>query len=144
MGERDARVAVDAFRGRAQRLVALSSGDVYHAFGRFSGLEPGPVEPGLLTEESPLRVVLYPYRGQAKAPEDLLYSYEKILVERAVLGDLMLPAAVLRLPKVYGPGSNADLATVHQFRKHLQRWRGAHADCGRTAGASAAVQRRSG
>ena len=41
MGERDARAAVDTFRGRAARMVALSSGDVYRAYGRFTGLEPG-------------------------------------------------------------------------------------------------------
>ena len=28
----------------------MSSGDVYAAYGRFAGLEPGPVEDGLLTE----------------------------------------------------------------------------------------------
>ena len=40
MGEADARAAVQAFRGRAQRIVALSSGDVYRAYGRLTGIEP--------------------------------------------------------------------------------------------------------
>src|SRR5437016_8283308 len=52
MGERDAQAAMEAFEGRAHRLVVLSSGDVYRAYGRFIGLEPGPVEKGLLTESS--------------------------------------------------------------------------------------------
>lgn len=125
MGEEDTRAAVEAFRGRAGRLVCLSSGDVYRAYGRFTGLEPGPVEDELLTENSPLRSVLYPYRAQAQSSSDLGYYYEKILVERTALGASDLPATVLRLPKVYGPGNNADLATVHQFRDHPQ-WRWTH------------------
>ena len=125
MGERDARAAMDACRSRARRLVALSSGDVYLAYGRFTGLEPGPVEQGPLHESSPLRSVLYPYRKQAQSAEDWLYSYEKILVERVVLGDPSLDGVVVRLPKVYGPGENADLATVHQFR-HQPQWRWTH------------------
>jgi nucleoside-diphosphate-sugar epimerase len=125
MGEADARAAVQAFRGRAERLVALSSGDVYLAYGRFSGLEPGPVENGPQTEDSPLRSVLYPYRKQGQSAEALEQHYEKILVEREVLRDPELSGTVLRLPKVYGPGSNADLATVYAFRHH-PNWRWTH------------------
>ena len=125
MGEADARAAVQAFRGRTGRLVALSSGDVYRAYGIFTGIEPGPPEPGLLSEESRLRSVLYPYRKQAKSPIDWTYSYEKILAEREVLSEASLPATILRLPKVYGPGGDADLATVYSFRNHPQ-WRWTH------------------
>ena len=125
MGERDAQAAMEAFEGRAHRLVVLSSGDVYRAYGRFIGLEPGPVEKGLLTESSPLRTVLYPYRDRARSADDWMYSYDKILVERVVLENPSLPAVVLRLPKVYGPGENADLATVYQFR-HQPQWRWTH------------------
>ncbi|MGA7380188.1 MAG: hypothetical protein WBX03_05000 [Terriglobales bacterium] len=124
MGEADARAAVEAFRGRAGRLVVPSSGDVYRAYGRFTGLEPGPLEPVPLHEESALRSVLYPYRKQA-SPADLAYSYEKILMEREVMSDPTLPGTVLRLPKVYGPGGNADLATVYSMRNHPQ-WRWTH------------------
>ena len=125
MGEADASAAVHAFRGRIGRMVVLSSGDVYRAYGRFTGIEPGPVEAGLLHEESPLRSVLYPYRKQAASPGDWTYHYEKILVEREALGTSDLPATVLRLPKVYGPGGNADLATVYSMRNHPQ-WRWTH------------------
>ncbi len=59
MSEADARAAFEAFRGRAKRVVAISSGDVYRAYGRFVGLEPGPIERGLLSEESPLRKTLF-------------------------------------------------------------------------------------
>jgi nucleoside-diphosphate-sugar epimerase len=125
MGEHDAAAAVHAFRGKAGRLVVLSSGDVYRAYGRFAGLEVGPAEEGLLKESSPLRSVLYPYRTQARSPDDWVYSYDKILVERAVLSEPRLPAVVLRLPKVYGPGQNDDLATVYGFR-HRPQWRWTH------------------
>jgi nucleoside-diphosphate-sugar epimerase len=125
MGEADSRAAMKAFRGRAGRVVALSSGDVYRAYGRLTGTEPGSIEEGLLHEDSPLRSVLYPYRRQAKSAADWIYDYEKILVEREILSERDLPGVVLRLPKVYGPGNNADLATVYAFRDRPQ-WRWTH------------------
>lgn len=125
MGEDDSRAALEAFRGRVERIVWLSSGDVYRAYGRFTGIEPGPVDNGLLTEDSPLRSVLYPYRSQAKTSEELSYYYEKILVERIAMSDSQVPGTILRLPKVYGPNGNADLATIYGFRNHPQ-WRWTH------------------
>jgi nucleoside-diphosphate-sugar epimerase len=124
-GERDTTTAVDAFRDKARRLVALSSGDVYRAYGRFTGLEAGPIERGLLVESSPLRSVMYPYRKQALSSSDWVYSYEKILVERVVGQAPHLETVILRLPKVYGPGENADLATMYGFR-HQPQWRWTH------------------
>ena len=64
VGEQDAQVVVDTFRGVTQRLVVISSGDVYRAYGRLLRTEPGPPDPVPLTEESPLREKLYPYRGE--------------------------------------------------------------------------------
>jgi len=120
MGEADARAAVEFFAGRTERMVWISSGDVYLAYGRFTGVEPGPVVPGLLNENSPLRTILHPYRDPNKPPGDFVNIYEKILIERIALSRPALPAMVLRLPKVYGPGENADLATVYAFRNHPQ------------------------
>jgi nucleoside-diphosphate-sugar epimerase len=125
MGEADAGAALQAFRGRAGRLVAIGSGDVYRAYGVLTGIEPGPVASGLLNEDAPLRTVLYPYRARAKSPEDFEYSYEKILAERVLMSQTDLPATILRLPKVYGPGGNADLATVYGFAHH-PNWRWTH------------------
>ena len=51
--EEDARGLVGAFRGIARRIVVLSSGDVYRAYGRAIGTEPGPVEPTPLAEGAP-------------------------------------------------------------------------------------------
>lgn len=104
VGQDDARAAVARFAGVARRMVALSSGDVYRAYGRLLGTEPGPAEPVPLDENAPLREALYPYRHIADDPADWTFHYEKILAERAVLSHPSLPGTVLRLPAVYGPG----------------------------------------
>lgn len=125
MGERDGAAAREAFAKVARRLVMLSSGDVYRAYGYFSKIEPGPVERMPLTEGSNLRSVMHPYRTPATASDSLEYLYDKILAEREISADPYLPATILRLPKVYGPGDNADLATVYGFRNH-PNWRWTH------------------
>jgi nucleoside-diphosphate-sugar epimerase len=102
--ESDIRAVQAAVRGVAGRLVAVSSCDVYRAYGVLIGLEQGPVEPTPVTEDSPLRTALYPYRASAAGEEDLRYWYDKIPAERACLDDSELPGTVLRLPMVHGPG----------------------------------------
>ena len=77
MGDDDARAAMEVFRGRTRRIVVLSSGDVYRAYGRFTRLEPGPPDPVPLNETSPLRTALYPHRTDAKSPNDWVYRYER-------------------------------------------------------------------
>ena len=121
MGERDAEAVVRAFTGVAQRLVVPSSGDVYTAYGVLIGseTESGPSE--LLREDSPLRKNLYPYRKMGKSPGDWIYHYDKILVERVVMSDPELPATILRLPAVYGPGDNRHGISAHLKRMDDQR-----------------------
>jgi nucleoside-diphosphate-sugar epimerase len=116
VGGDDARAAVSRFTGAAGRIVAISSGDVYRAYGRLLGSEPGPPEPVPLDEDAPLRQTLYPYRGTAAGPSDWTFHYEKILVERAVLASAALPGTVLRLPAVYGPGDS-----YHRLRPYIKR-----------------------
>jgi nucleoside-diphosphate-sugar epimerase len=107
IGERDAEAVVEAFRDRAGRLVAASSGDVYAVHGQILGLEASLAVPAAaLTEDAPLRSVPYPYGRRAPGPWGELVDYDKILVERIVLGEPALPATVLRLPAVYGPGDS--------------------------------------
>ena len=125
MGAADAEAAVRAFAGHTGRLVLLSSGDVYRAYGRFTKFEPGAPEEGLLSEDAPLRTKLFLYRAQAASEEALEYWYEKILAERSVCSDPALPATILRLPKVYGPGSDEDLSTIYRYRHHPD-WRWTH------------------
>lgn len=102
--ELDGKTLVDLFRGMARRVVNISSGDVYRAYDRFRRVDPGPPDPTPLTEDSPLRERLFPYRDKAQGPSDFAFNYEKILMERAVMSAPDLPATVLRLPMVYGPG----------------------------------------
>ena len=102
--EEDARQLVEAFRSGAQRLIVISSADVYRNYELLRRVDEDEPDPRLLTEDAPLRKHLYPYRSTAKDSTDHLYDYDKILVEAAVMGDNDLPSSVLRLPAVYGPG----------------------------------------
>ena len=134
MGEADARAAVNCFAGRTGRLVLISSGDVYRAYGRLTGHEPGAPDPVPLTEEAPLRGALYPYRAQAAALGAYAHDYEKILAETVVRA-AVLPSTILRLPKVYGAEDNAGLATVYGFASQ-PHWRWTH---GHVANVAAAI-----
>src|SRR5260221_10040246 len=106
--EQDALEIMSVFAGVARRVVAISSQDVYRAFGRVNGKESGPVDTVPITEDSPLRENLYPHRGETPREQDdpqrWRDDYDKILVERAVMSDPNLPGTVLRLPMVYGQG----------------------------------------
>jgi nucleoside-diphosphate-sugar epimerase len=107
MIEEDAREVVELFTGIARRVITLSSQDVYRAFGRARSKESGPADPSVINEDSPLRENLYPYRGTPAVStheERWLDNYDKILVERVVMGNPELPGTILRLPAVYGPG----------------------------------------
>lgn len=111
-----AQAVMTAFTGLAGRIVTVSSQDVYRAYGRLNGTEPGPPDPVPLTEDSPLRERLHPYRSETpRTPDDprrIFDDYEKILVERATMSVPELPGTVLRLPMVYGPGD-------YQHRLHV-------------------------
>jgi nucleoside-diphosphate-sugar epimerase len=104
-----ANALMDVMRGITGRVVALSSIDVYRACGILHGLEDGPLEPVPLTEDSALRTKLSTYPPAQIAMVQKIYpwvddDYDKIPVERAVMGDGELPGTVMRLPAVYGPG----------------------------------------
>ena len=121
--EADGQRLTSVFRGLAQRVVAVSSADVYRAYDRLRGADPGPPDPTPLTEDSPLRDRLYPYREMAKGPDELYYHYEKILMERALRAEPELPGTVIRLPMVYGSGDYQ-----HRLAEYLRRM-----DAGRPA-----------
>jgi nucleoside-diphosphate-sugar epimerase len=120
LGEQDARETVNTFKGMARRLVMISSQDVYQAFGRVNRQESGPPEALPITEDSPLREHLYPYRSEpardSDDPRAWMDSYDKILAERIVMSEPELPATVLRLPMVYGPRDKQ-----HRLFSYLKR-----------------------
>ena len=106
MTEAQARAVADAVRGIAKRLVVVSSMDVYRAYGRLHGTEPGPPLKPPFDEDSPLREKLYVYRDHtpsviAERPP-WMDDYDKILVERVALGDRDLVGSVVRFPMVHG------------------------------------------
>ncbi len=114
--EQDAVTLMQTFRGMVQRVVAISSQDVYRSYGilwRREDTEPN-VTP--ITEDASLRTVWYPYRHLAKSEDDPDYNYDKIPIERLVMSDADLPATVLRLPAVYGSGDKR-----HRVFEYLKR-----------------------
>jgi nucleoside-diphosphate-sugar epimerase len=118
--ERDAQELTATFRELARRVVVISSQDVYRAYGRLRRTEPGPPDPVPLDEAAPLRERPYPYRGETpRAPDDPQRwqdEYDKIPVERVVMSEPALPATVLRLSAVYGPGDEQ-----HRVGDYLRR-----------------------
>ena len=119
--EDQARETVDTFRGIAGRIVAASSADVYRAWGVFYGTEPGGLQELPLTEGSELRAGAVPYSPEMLKKLQEIFpwandQYDKVKVEKTVLGASDLPGTVLRLPMVFGPGD-----PVHRFHHLLKR-----------------------
>lgn len=113
--ERQARELVEAFHGITNRLVALSSADVYRNYDGLRGNTATPPDHMPLAEDAPLRDTRYPYRGSGSSFE-YANDYEKILVEQTLLAAVDLSVTVLRLPAVYGPSDSQ-----HRLRDYLQR-----------------------
>lgn len=99
--EQDALTLMNTFKGITQRVVVISSMDVYRAYSVILGRE-FDIVPVPLTEDSPLRQKLYPFRDMPNRPINAPVDYDKILVERVVMADPDLAATIVRLPMVYG------------------------------------------
>ena len=112
--ERDASGLIQTFEGVAERLVVISSMDVYRAYGCLLRHETAFPETTPLNEDSPLRTSCFPYRTQANSPDDMAFDYDKIPVEQVVMNATRLTGTVLRLAAVYGPGD-------HRVFDHLKR-----------------------
>lgn len=113
--EAHAQTTVETFKGITERVVVISSQDVYRARDIFWGRETGIIDPVPLTEDAPLRSQLYPYRD-ARIKSKLPPDYDKVLVERVVTSNPNLPWTVLRLPMVYGVGDYQ-----HRLYPYLKR-----------------------
>ncbi len=122
VAEADATVAALRAHGGPERVVLVSSADVYEAFSRLNGLAGGAPETEPITERSPLRL------GLGAAGED----YDKLGVERVFMAALP-DVASLRLPVVYGwpdtgriapyAGPMLDGAEAIALHPALARWR---------------------
>jgi nucleoside-diphosphate-sugar epimerase len=116
-----AKALMETFRGAARRVVAASSMDVYRACGVVHGSEEGRIDPVPLNEDSPLRTKPQTYPPENSQMLKKIFhwftgDYDKIPVERAILGDPELPGTVLRLPMIYGPGDH-----LHRFHPVVRR-----------------------
>src|ERR1700676_1896722 len=119
--ERQAQALMDCMRGITRRVIAISSQDVYRAYAVLLKKTPGPMQELPITEESELRTQLHPYDREQLRRSQAAFSwvtedYDKIPVEKIILGDRKLPGTVLRLPMVYGPGD-----PLHRFFATLKR-----------------------
>lgn len=118
--EKHAQTVVDVFRSITERVVTISSQDVYHAYGLLIGIEQGDLQPTPTDEDGALRTKLYPYRQDPPRTDDdprkILDDYDKILVEKVVMNDSNLAGTVLRLPMVYGP-----LDYQHRLYSYIKR-----------------------
>lgn len=114
--ETQAQQAIDVFTGLADRLVAVSSSDVYRNYDGWRGVSTHDPDPVPLGETAPLRENFYPYRGYEELDFAYAENYDKIRVERVVMSASELIGTVLRLPAVYGSGDSQ-----HRFAPHLRR-----------------------
>jgi nucleoside-diphosphate-sugar epimerase len=118
--EQDGHALLELCNGLVQRVVLISSQDVYRAYGRVNHTEPGSPDPLPITEDSPLREKRYPYRGlDLPVPESerqRMHDYDKIPIEQIVMSDPAIQGTVLRLPAVYGPNDNQ-----HRLFEFLKR-----------------------
>ena len=97
------------FDGVARRAVAITSIDVYRAFARCWGSEPGLPDPLPLTEDSPVR------HGPSPDLDDTI-DFDNREVERAVADLSTLPTTILRLPALYGPRD-----PIHRLYRYVKR-----------------------
>ncbi|HEY8558885.1 MAG TPA: NAD-dependent epimerase/dehydratase family protein [Pyrinomonadaceae bacterium] len=114
--EPEAFSLMQTFRGIAERVVAVSSQDVYRTYGILWRRENSAPNTTPIDEDAPLRSVLYPYRLIAEDENDPKYYYDKIPIERVVMNDAELIGTVLRLPAVYGEGDKQ-----HRLFEYLKR-----------------------
>ena len=113
--ESEARMLMDVFRSITQRVVAISSMDVYRAYGIILGKESG-TQKVPLTEDSALRSSLYLLKDAPKRPLNASPDYEKIVIEKVVMSS-ELPGTIVRLPMVYG--ENDPLNRISPYLKRM-------------------------
>ena len=118
---RQASALMAVFRGMAERIVAISSADVYRAAGILHHHEPGPLQEVPLDEDSDLRTNHNVYGPETIRKLNAVFpwlddEYDKIPVEQAIMSDPDLPGTILRLPMVYGPGDR-----LHRLFPYLKR-----------------------
>jgi nucleoside-diphosphate-sugar epimerase len=111
-----AQDVVQVLSGFTQRIVAISSGDVYRNYEGLQGQGKHPPDPVPPTEDAPLRETRYPYRDLEGLDFEFKQDYDKILVEQVLIQHPDLRCTILRLPALYGAGDHQ-----HRFLPYLQQ-----------------------
>jgi nucleoside-diphosphate-sugar epimerase len=116
-----ARQLVNTSREVTERVVAISSMDVYRAWGVLHRVEDGLLEPLPLREDAPVRATRRLYSAGAVKMMQSIFSwldesYDKIGVEKEVMNAPGVSGTIVRLPMVYGPGD-----PLHRFFPLLKR-----------------------
>ncbi|PKR77117.1 epimerase [Halalkalibacillus sediminis] len=100
MFERNVDQLEQALEGIVERLVVISSADVYRAFEVLNQVTDDPVQPSPIRENDELRTRLYPFKD--KLDTEFARKYDKIPIEQKILNSKNFKGTVLRLPMVYG------------------------------------------
>ncbi|MDB5539475.1 MAG: hypothetical protein JWQ89_1202 [Devosia sp.] len=104
---RNTQPVIEAAASAGARYVLVSSTDVYSNYGGLLKKESPAVRPEPATEDSPLRTLRYPYRGNDRRPkgveDELFEDYDKIPIEEFALAHGAPEATVMRLPMIFGP-----------------------------------------
>jgi len=115
--EKEVKQLGSLFHGLVQRIVIISSCDVYRAYDRLWNKFTDQLMPVPLNEQSDLRETFYPYRKiMASQPDDWHYHYDKILVENTIRSYPDINSTILRLPMVYGPG---DYSRIYPYLQRM-------------------------
>lgn len=104
---RNTRPVIEATARQGARYVLVSSVDVYANYEGLLRKGSPSIHRAPATEESPLRSMRHPYRGNPNRPKGvdatLFDEYDKLSIEEALSSDNRLPYAILRPPMIFGP-----------------------------------------
>ena len=98
---------LDAVGAIGARYVMVSSTDVYANYEGLLKKGSPPIRQEPATEDSPLRTMRFPYRGNPRRPKGvddaLIEDYDKLPIEEAARADTSFDSVILRLPMIFGP-----------------------------------------
>lgn len=99
------QAVINAAQRVGARYVLTSSVDVYSNYEGLLRKASPAIVPTPSTEQTPLRAMRYPYRGNSRRPqgvsEDLFDNYDKLVIEEA-LAAADIDAVVIRPPMIFG------------------------------------------
>ncbi len=100
----DAKDLIKTFKQITNRIILISSGDVYRSYEIFKDDHKELIKESS-KEGDELRTKLYPYRG-IDSSNYMLENYEKIVVENIIRGQSEIDWTILRLGALFGECDN--------------------------------------